>query len=106
MAMKIVADANIPFVKDCFSSIGEVEVFGGGEITPKVVCNADVLLVRSVTKVNRDLLAGSDVRFVATATIGTEHIDIDYLDSRDIGFALAPGSTTSLAESMTYQLTR
>ena len=53
--MKIIADANIPFVAECFSSIGEVKAVGGREITPDVVCDADVLLVRSITQVNSDL---------------------------------------------------
>ena len=95
--MKIIADANIPFVADCFSSIGDVTVVGGREITPAVVADADVLLVRSITPVNADLLAGSKVRFVATATIGVDHIDADYLSQHDIGFASAPGSNANSA---------
>jgi erythronate-4-phosphate dehydrogenase len=97
--MKIVADANIPFVAECFSSIGAVEVVSGREITQGVIADADVLLVRSVTPVNSDLLAGSKVRFVATATIGFEHVDTEHLSSRDIGFASAPGcNANSVAE--------
>ncbi len=95
--MKIIADANIPFVAECFSSIGDVKVVGGREITPGVVDDADVLLVRSITQVNADLLAGSRVRFVATATIGFNHIDIDFLRRKDIGFASAPGSNANSA---------
>ena len=98
-AVKIIADANIPFVKDCFSSIGEVEVVGGREMTPGVIGDADVLVVRSVTRVDSDLLADSGVRFVGTATIGFEHIDIEYLARNNIGFASAPGSNAnSVAE--------
>ena len=95
--MKIIADANIPFVADCFSSIGEVKIVGGREITPRIVSDADVLLVRSITPVGTDLLAGSKVRFVATATIGFDHIDIDFLRRSDIGFAFAPGSNANSA---------
>jgi erythronate-4-phosphate dehydrogenase len=95
--MKIISDANIPFVKDCFSSIGEVEVFPGREITRDVVGDADCLLVRSVTKVDSDLLAGSKVRFVGTATIGFDHIDIEYLARNKIGFASAPASNANSA---------
>ena len=61
VVMKIVADENIPFVAECFSSIGEVVTISGREITSKVIANTDVLLVRSVTPVNEDLLAGSRV---------------------------------------------
>ncbi|MCJ7693210.1 MAG: hypothetical protein MUO22_07325, partial [Sedimentisphaerales bacterium] len=69
--MKIVADENIPFVKECFSSIGDVATISGRQIDPDIVKDADVLLVRSITKVNAELLAGSNVKFAATATIGT-----------------------------------
>ncbi len=95
--MKIIADANIPFVKECFSSIGEVEVFPGRQIKPDVVGDAECLLVRSVTKVDSDLLAGSRVRFVGTATIGFDHIDIEYLARNNVGFASAPGSNANSA---------
>jgi erythronate-4-phosphate dehydrogenase len=93
--MKIVADMNIPFVKECFSSIGDVGVVVGREITAQTVCDAEILLVRSVTKVDEKLLGGSSVKFVATATIGTEHIDVDYLEKAGIGFASAPGSNAN-----------
>jgi len=76
--MKILADINIPFVKECFSSIGDVEVVAGQDITASVVREADVLLVRSVTRVDADLLSGSKIKFVGTATIGFDHIDRDY----------------------------
>jgi len=95
--MKIIADANIPFAAECFSSIGEVKIVGGREITPGIVSDADVLLVRSITPVDSDLLAGSKVRFVATATIGFDHIDIDFLRRNNIGFASAPGSNANSA---------
>jgi len=95
--MKIVADANIPFVRECFSSVGEVEVLNGRDITPAVLADADALLVRSITPVHRDLLAGSAVRFVGTATIGFDHVDVAYLERRHIGFASAPGSNANSA---------
>jgi len=93
--VRIIADANIPFVKDCFASIGEVEVVPGREITPATVADADVLLVRSVTQVDSDLLIGSGVSFVGSATIGFEHIAIDFLREHNIGFASAPGSNAN-----------
>jgi erythronate-4-phosphate dehydrogenase len=97
--MKIVADENIPFVKQCFSSAGEVLAIGGRKITPEILKDADALLVRSITKVGEDLLDGTNVKFVGTATIGFEHIDIDYLAAKQIGFASAPGSNAnSVAE--------
>jgi erythronate-4-phosphate dehydrogenase len=97
--MNIIADQNIPFVEACFSSLGPVTLVGGRQVTPDLVRDADVLLVRSITKVNPDLLDGSRIKFVATATIGTEHVDQAYLASRGIGFASAPGSNAnSVAE--------
>jgi len=95
--MKIVADVNIPFVRECFSSIGQVEVVGGREITREKVADADILLVRSITPVFADLLTGSKVRFVATATIGFDHVDVDFLRHNHIGFASAPGSNANSA---------
>jgi erythronate-4-phosphate dehydrogenase len=95
--MKIVADANIPYVAECFSSIGEVKIVSGREITPAVVADADALIVRSVTRVDSSLLAKSRVRFVGTATIGFDHVDVDYLAQNNIGFASAPGSNANSA---------
>ena len=97
--MKIIADTNIPYVEECFSSVGEVVLAEGREISAGLVRDADVLLVRSVTGVGRDLLQGSSVRFVGTATIGVDHIDQEYLKAMGIGFASAPGSNAnSVAE--------
>jgi len=93
--MKIVADENIPFVKECFASIGDVQTLSGRKIAPEGIADADILLVRSITPVNEKLLANSKVKFVATATIGFEHVDVDYLNKRNIGFASAPGSNAN-----------
>jgi len=95
--MKIIADGNIPFAGECFSSLGEVELVTGREMTAGLVAGADVLLVRSVTPVGADLLAGSRVRFVGTATIGLDHVDIQYLSRNNIRFASAPGSNANSA---------
>jgi erythronate-4-phosphate dehydrogenase len=90
--MKILADANIPLAGSIFSRLGEVEVVPASGIGPSRVRDADVLLVRSVTRVDASLLAGSAVRFVGTATIGHDHVDQAYLASREIAFAHAPGA--------------
>jgi erythronate-4-phosphate dehydrogenase len=95
--MKIVADGNIPFVAKCFSSVGEVKVVEGRQITPETARDAEILLVRSVTKVGAELLSGSKVRFVGTATIGFDHIDVGFLRENNIGFASAPGSNANSA---------
>jgi len=97
--VKIIADENIPFIKDCFSSIGQVTLSSGRDINADLASDADVLLVRSITKIDQSLLEKSRVKFVATATIGTEHIDTKYLRESGIGFAYAPGSNAnSVAE--------
>lgn len=93
--MKIVADENIPYVREAFCSFGDVETLAGRDMTAGIVRDADLLLVRSITKVNAGLLDGSKVRFAATATIGEDHIDKEYLAGRGIGFSSAPGSNAN-----------
>ena len=95
--MKIVADPNIPFVREAFGLLGEIQLVPGRQMDAASVREADVLLVRSVTSVNAALLDGSKVKFVATATIGTDHVDTNYLAQRGIGFASAAGSNRPLA---------
>lgn len=89
--MKIIADTNIPYVTQAFSAIGEIITIPGREINANHVRDADILLVRSVTRVNEALLSGSAVKFVGTATIGVDHIDLDYIKRNNIGFSSAPG---------------
>jgi len=97
--MKIVVDPNIPFVQEAFGPLGDVCLVAGRQINAASVRDADLLLVRSVTPVNAALLGDSRVKFVATATIGTDHIDEVYLRERGIGFASAAGSNAnSVAE--------
>jgi len=97
--VKIVADANIPLLAEAFAPLGEVAAIPAHRMAPEVLRDADALLVRSVTRVDAALLANSRVRFVATATIGFDHIDKAYLARRGIGFAYAPGSNArSVAE--------
>jgi erythronate-4-phosphate dehydrogenase len=93
--MKIVADPNIPFVREAFSSLGDVRLVSGRYINSDTVRDASLLLVRSVTPVHAGLLNGSAVKLVATATIGTDHVDRAYLDSRGIGFTSAEGSNAN-----------
>ena len=89
--MRILADQNIPLVDEFFGELGEIRRLPGREIDAQAVAGCDILLVRSITRVDAALLAGSPVRFVGTCTIGTDHIDLDYLHERRIGFASAPG---------------
>lgn len=90
--MLIVADENIPLVREAFSRLGEVRLVAGRSLRREDVRDAGILLVRSVTHVNEALLAGSRVRFVGTATIGLDHVDREYLERAGIAFASAQGS--------------
>ncbi len=97
--MLIVADENIPYWIPFFGDIGEIRRVNGRTLAPDQVRDADILLVRSVTRVDRQLLEGARVRFVGTATIGTDHIDQAWLQEQGIGFAAAPGcNAVSVAE--------
>ena len=103
--VKIVADTNIPYVREAFAELGEITRVAGRQLTAAHVRDADVLLVRSVTPVNAALLDGSSVKFVATATIGFDHVDTAYLAARGIGFATAAGSNAnSVAEYISAAL--
>ena len=90
--LDIVADENIPLVSALFGSMGPVRLAPGRDISAETVRHADMLLVRSVTRVDAALLDGSAVRFVGSATSGLDHIDLDYLRRRGIPFACAPGA--------------
>lgn len=89
--MKIVADENMPYAQELFGQLGEVRLVAGRQLNTESLADADVLMVRSVTKVNGDLLSGSKVRFVGTATAGTDHVDDIWLKQHGIGFSGAPG---------------
>ena len=90
--MKIVADIKIPYLKGLLEPVAqEVAYLPGGEINSKVLRNAQVLLTRTRTCCDRALLDGTAVEFIGTATIGTDHIDLDYCRSHDIDVVNAPG---------------
>jgi erythronate-4-phosphate dehydrogenase len=89
--MLIVADENIPLVTQAFDHLGEVRSLPGRKLRQADLRGADILLVRSVTRVDRELLDNTPVRFVASATIGKDHLDTDWLDNAGIGWATAPG---------------
>ena len=97
--MRLIVDENIVFAKEAFSSLGDTQLVNGRSITNKDVLGADILIVRSITNVNEELLGDSKVKFVGTATIGTDHIDLQYLRKHNITFADAKGcNADSVAE--------
>jgi len=90
--MKILADQNMPLVEEYFADLGGVTRFDGRNARPEQIEDVDILLTRSVTKVNAELLQyAKKLKFVGTATIGTDHIDTELLDSKEIAFSSAPG---------------
>ncbi|MCU6665272.1 4-phosphoerythronate dehydrogenase PdxB [Silvania hatchlandensis] len=89
--MKILVDENMPYARELFSRLGEVRAVPGRPIPLAELDDADALMVRSVTKVNEALLAGKAVKFVGTATAGTDHVDDAWLKQAGIGFSAAPG---------------
>ncbi len=88
----ILVDENIPGAGALLAPLGEVRSFRGRELSAEQVRDATALLVRSVTPVNRALLEGSNVQFVGSATIGTDHMDTAWLDASGIRWCSAPGS--------------
>ncbi|HBX73926.1 MAG TPA: erythronate-4-phosphate dehydrogenase, partial [Halieaceae bacterium] len=93
--MRILADQNIPGLHDCFGHMGELRAVEGRRITAADLRVVDVLLVRSVTRVDAALLRNSPVRFVGSATAGLDHVDIDWLRAAGIAFAAAPGANAN-----------
>lgn len=90
--MKVIVDDKIPYIREALSTLGvEVQYVEGSKITSDVVRDADALIVRTRTHCNAALLEGSQVQFIATATIGYDHIDTAYCESHGIHWTNAPG---------------
>ena len=89
--MKLVIDDKILFVKGVLDSLADVTYLPGASIGAGDVKDADGLIIRTRTKVNRELLEGSNVKAVVSATIGTDHMDIPWLEENGIAWANAPG---------------
>ena len=103
--MKIICATNMPLVMEAFSSLGEARILEGRDITAADVKDVEILALRSTTRVNRELLEGSRVRFVGTATIGTDHLDLEYFKQAGIQWCFAPGcNANSVSEYVTAAL--
>lgn len=89
--MKVIIDSAIPFVRGILEPWAEVVYCGGSAITREVVRDADALVVRTRTRCDRELLEGSRVQFIATATIGRDHIDEAYCRGAGINVVSAAG---------------
>lgn len=110
--MKIVCDSHIPFLKGVLEPYAHVVYLPGGSITSDDVRDADALVIRTRTRCDATLLQGSKVRFIATATIGFDHIDTAWCESNGIAWTNAPGCNSgsvrqymaSLLISMSHDL--
>ena len=90
--MKVVVDNKIPYIRESLERIAdEVVYLPGNAIAAKDVRDADALIVRTRTRCNRELLEGSAVKFIATATIGYDHIDADFCQKAGIVWTNCPG---------------
>ena len=97
--MKIIADPIIPFVKQAFEKFGTVECLEGRTLTREHIRDAEILVIRSTAAIGPALLDGTPVRFVANASAGEDHLDLEYLHAQGIGVASAGGSNAnSVAE--------
>jgi len=96
--MKFIVDDKIPYIKGVLEPFGEVVYLSGEKITPEVVIKADALITRTRTICNEQLLSGSTVKFIATATIGFDHIDTEYCKTAGIKWVNAPGCNSGSVE--------
>lgn len=100
--MKVIVDDKIPFIKEALNTLADEVVYvPGKDFTPELVRDADALIIRTRTRCDRRLLEGSRVRFIATATIGFDHIDTAYCQEAGITWQNAPGcNSASVAQYM------
>ena len=94
--MKVIVDNKIPFIEEAIGIIADEAVYlPGKDFSPASVRDADALIIRTRTRCNRELLEGSRVRFIATATIGFDHIDTEYCRQAGITWTNAPGCNSA-----------
>jgi erythronate-4-phosphate dehydrogenase len=96
--MKFIIDDKIPYIQGALEPFAEVIYLSGPKTTPEIVRNADAIITRTRTICNEQLLAGSSVKIIATATIGFDHIDTEYCDKAGIQWTNAPGCNSKSVE--------
>ena len=96
--MKLIIDNKIPYIQGVFENVAEVIYLPGAKTSTKVVHDADAIITRTRTICNEDLLKGSSVKFIATATIGYDHIDTNYCRRTGIHWTNAPGCNSKSVE--------
>lgn len=105
--MNILVDEQIPLLSDCLRNVANVFTFSGRNLTKKQLLetHCEILFVRSTTKVNKELLEGTKVKFVGSATSGIDHVDVEYLKQNEIFFVDAKGSNAnSVAEYVVFSI--
>jgi erythronate-4-phosphate dehydrogenase len=96
--MKFIIDDKIPYIQGALEPFGEVMYLSGPKTTPEIARDADAIITRTRTICNEELLAGSAVKIIATATIGFDHIDTDYCEKAGIRWTNAPGCNSKSVE--------
>ncbi len=109
--MKIIIDKNIPFVHGVLENWADVEYVDGSKIFRDTLEGAEAIIIRTRTRCNKSLLEGTGIKFIGTATIGTDHIDHDWCREQGIKYASAPGCNSGsvmqyLASSLAYLATK
>jgi len=102
--MRIIIDRNIRGAEATFGQLGELVPMEGRDIQKNHLDGADLLIIRTATQANAELLEGTSVRFVGTTSIGTDHLDIPWLESKGIGLANAPGCNADSASQYTLAM--
>ena len=102
--MRIVVDRNIRASEATFGAHGSLQFLDGRAIRNEHLRDADALLIRTATRVDAELLQGTPVRFVGTTSIGTDHLDLEYLDRQGIAWANAPGCNADSAAQYTLAM--
>lgn len=94
--MKIIIDNKIPYIKEAAATLADEVVYAAGkDFTPELIHDADALIIRTRTHCNQELLEGSSVKFIATATIGFDHIDTHYCKEAGIEWTNAVGCNSA-----------
>lgn len=102
MKPKLIIESHVPCVPDGLADYFDIERLAPGEFTPEAVADADAMIVRTRTRCDASLLGNSNVRFIATATIGTDHIDLPWCAARGITVASAPGCNAPAVAQYVY----
>ena len=102
--MKIVADSKVPFLKGVFEPYAEVVYIDGKKISHEDILDADAMIIRTRTRCDKALLEGTKVRMIATATIGTDHIDLKYCADNGIDALFAQSTAVARVFSPGHSL--